>query len=96
MEKEMNTLCDSNTWSIQPLLEDRTKTKGRDGFIPSNREKTPGETHRKARYVAKGFSQIQGVDYDETYSLTTRFTSIRLLLQKEANENMKIHQLDVK
>jgi len=39
---------------------------------------------------------MQGVNYDETYCPTTRFTSIRLLLQKAANENMKMHQLDVK
>jgi len=95
MGKEMNTLHDSNTWSIQPLPEDRTETKG-IWVYNLKQGKTPGETQHKARYVAKGFSQIQEVDYDETYSPTTRFTSIRLLLQKAANENMKIHQLDVK
>ena len=50
----------------------------------------------KARYVARGYSQIQGLDYDETYSPTTRFTSIRTLLQKATNEKLHIHQMDVK
>jgi len=95
MDKELNTLRDSNTWSIQLLPQDRTETKGRWVYT-LKQGKTPGETQHKARYIAKGYSKMQGVDYDQTYSPTIRFTSIRLLLQKAANENMKIHQLDVK
>ena len=95
MDAEINTLQENDTWSIQELPPDRTETKGR--WVYSLKQgKKPGEIQYKARYVAKGYSQIQGVDYDETFSPTTQFTSIRLLLQKATNENMKIHQLDVK
>ena len=57
--------------------------------------KQPDEAQHKARYVAKGYSQIQEVDYEKTFSPTTRFTSIRMFLQKAASEGMKIYQLDV-
>ena len=34
----------------------------------------------KARLVAQGFKQIEGVDFDETFALVTRLKSIRILL----------------
>ena len=39
----------------------------------------------KARYVAKGYLQVHRVDYDEMFSPTTSFTSIRVLLKKAVN-----------
>ena len=34
----------------------------------------------KARFVARGFSQKEGVDYDETFALVARYTSIRSII----------------
>jgi hypothetical protein len=34
----------------------------------------------KALFVARGFSQIEGVDYDETFAPVTRYTSIRIII----------------
>ena len=34
----------------------------------------------KARFVVRGFSQKEGVDYDETFALVARYTSIRTIL----------------
>ena len=53
------------------------------------------ETH-KARYVAKGYSQIPGIDYHETFSPTTRMSSICVLLQQAIQNDMLVHQMDVK
>ena len=39
--------------------------------------------------------QIHGLDNDEAFSPATRFTSIRTLLQKAANEKVQIHQMDI-
>lgn len=54
------------------------------------------QTHLKARFVAKGYSQQLGIDYGETFSPTANLTSIRVLLQKAAQENLLLHQMDVK
>ena len=50
----------------------------------------------KARLVVKGFSQKEGVDYDEIFSLVVKHTSIRVLLSLIAQLNMELKQLDVK
>ena len=34
----------------------------------------------KARFVAQGFSQVEGVDYDETFAPVARYTSIKSLI----------------
>jgi hypothetical protein len=52
--------------------------------------------HYRARVVAKGFTQIPDINYDETFSPVARFESLRLLLVLAALENWEIHQMDVK
>jgi Reverse transcriptase (RNA-dependent DNA polymerase) len=53
-------------------------------------------TTYKARLVAKYFKQIQGVDYDETFSPVTIFKSIRILLAIAAFHDYEIWQMNVK
>ncbi|CAI7851105.1 unnamed protein product, partial [Closterium sp. NIES-53] len=48
----------------------------------------------KARYVARGFSQRQGVDYFQTFSPTPRMTTLRVLLHVAAQRNYELHSLD--
>jgi len=45
--------------------------------------------------VACGYSQVFGVDFDETYSSVIRLTSMRLLYAVSAQLGSKIHQMDV-
>ncbi|CAI7807781.1 unnamed protein product [Closterium sp. NIES-54] len=48
----------------------------------------------KARYVARGFSQRQGVDYFQTFSPTPKMTTLRVLLHLAAQRDYKLHSLD--
>ena len=50
----------------------------------------------KARFVARGFSQIEGIDYDETFAHVTRYSSIRSILALLGQIGWHIHQMDVK
>jgi len=50
----------------------------------------------KARFIVKDFSQIYGVDFDETYAHVTKVISVRNLLASATTLNLKIHQMDVK
>ncbi|CAI7729918.1 unnamed protein product, partial [Closterium sp. NIES-54] len=48
----------------------------------------------KARYVAQGFSQRQGVDYFQTFSPTPKMTTLRALLHLAAQRDYELHSLD--
>jgi hypothetical protein len=50
----------------------------------------------KARLVTKGFQQVHGIDYDETFSLVVNMDSIRLALAIAATKGWELHQMDVK
>ena len=56
----------------------------------------PDETLKgvKARFVACGYSQIEGVDYSEVFAATLAGTSFRLLLSIIADEDLETDQID--
>ena len=50
----------------------------------------------KARFVARGFSQKEGVDYEETFARVASYTSIRVVISLASVMGWRIHQMDVK
>eukprot|EP00253_Pinus_taeda_P027145 PITA_27145 len=50
----------------------------------------------KARFVTPGFSQVEEIDYDDTFAPVARYSSIRSMLALSAHMGWKIHQMDVK
>ena len=50
----------------------------------------------KARFVARGFSQKEGIDYEETFATVARYTSIRDIMALATKLGWKLHQMDVK
>jgi hypothetical protein len=50
----------------------------------------------KSRFVARGFSQKEGIDYEETFSPVAIYTSIRMIIAFAAKMKWMLHQMDVK
>ena len=50
----------------------------------------------KARFVARGFSQKEGIDYEETFAPVAKYTSIISIRALVVVMKWKIHQMDVK
>jgi len=44
----------------------------------------------------KGYNQVLGVDYHETFAPTARITSVRALIQVAVQHDLLVHQMDVK
>ena len=53
-------------------------------------------TRNKARLVAQGFTQIEGLDFGETYASVDKLELIRILLAYAACHDFKLYQMDVK
>src|SRR5712692_1408941 len=87
---EMDALLKNNTWELVNLPPGHKAIKSKWVF------KLKADGRFCACLVAKGFMQIPGIDYDETFSPVARFESLRLLLVLAALENWEIHQMDVK
>ena len=46
--------------------------------------------------MARGFSQKEGIDYEETFALVARYTSIRAIMALTTMMKWDLHQMDVK
>jgi hypothetical protein len=51
---------------------------------------------QKVIFVARGFSQVEGIDYEETFALVARYTSIQTIISLTASMGWRLHQMDVK
>ena len=95
MVDEMCALQNSGTWELVFLLPGKlvvgcqwiyTVKVGPDGAID----------HLKACLVAKGYTQIFGLDYGDTFSPTAKIASVHLFLSMAAMWHWLLHQFDIK
>ena len=94
MDDEMDSLRKSDTWEIVPLPRGRNVVLSK--WVFKSKTNPDGTLkRRKARLVARGFSQTAGVDYFETFAPVVRYESVRCVLSLTAARDMDICQFDV-
>ena len=66
-------------------------------WVYTIKTKADGSIERfKARLVARGFSQVRGLDYNETFAPTARMDTLRLFLAIVASEDLECYHFDIK
>ena len=94
MDEEMNSLQKNTTWELVSLPLGRTLVQCKWVFQIKVAEY--GTMKYKERLVEKGFSQVQGVDYHETFAPIAKMDSICLVLAISASKHWEVHHMDVK
>ena len=79
MMEEYASIMKNNVWEVVPRLEGKSVVTSRWLYKIKYVADDSIEKY-KARFVARGFSQVEGVDYDETFTLVARYTSIRSII----------------
>jgi len=95
MQDEIDSLHKNNTWTLTELPPNRNAI-GNKWVYKIKTDKNGKISRFKARLVAQGFSQVEGVDYTETYSPVVKQQSLRSILSIANDNDMEIYHLDVK
>jgi hypothetical protein len=94
IQKEYDSLNLKKTWETMTLPANRKALPCKWVFdIKYNPDGTIEKY--KARLVIKGFKQIYGVDYDETFAPVARYESLKIVLAMSTILDMEVHQMDV-
>lgn len=97
MKSEMSSLHKNNTWTLVP--RDKACNVLTPKWVYRKKEVHTADGNNtmnyKARVCARGFQQVYGVDYTETFAPVVKFTSIRTLLSLVAVMDLELEQMDV-
>lgn len=90
---EYQSIVENETFELVELPKGRKAISGK--WVFKVKRKSDGTILKyKARWVAKGYKQVKGVDFEETFAPVAKFMTIRCLLALAATLNMHIHQMD--
>ncbi|GJS46516.1 retrovirus-related pol polyprotein from transposon TNT 1-94 [Tanacetum coccineum] len=95
MQEELNQFIANDVWELVPQPKNMTII-GTKWVFRNKLDKNGIVSRNKARLVAQGYNQQEGIDYDETYAPVARLESIRILLAYACALDFKLFQMDVK
>src|SRR3954469_23918327 len=96
MHEELNNFKRNKVWTLVEKPKDCRNVIGTKWIFKNKHDVNGIVVRNKARLVAQGFSQVEGIDFGETYAPVARLESIRILLAYAAHHNFKLQQMDVK
>ncbi|VVT49801.1 uncharacterized protein SAPINGB_P002450 [Magnusiomyces paraingens] len=91
---EMSSLKRNGTWELVDLPPGRKAINSK--WVFKVKRKADGSIERyKARLVCIGFSQVEGIDYTETFAPVVRYETVRIVLAIAAQFGFQVHHMDV-
>jgi hypothetical protein len=94
MEEELNNFKCNRVWSL--VERPKLNVVGTKWVFRNKQDEHGVLTRNKARFVAKGYSLVKGLDFDETFAPVARLESIHILLTYATHHCFKIYQMDIK
>ena len=90
----MDSLTSRSVWKLVPRPSNANIISCK--WVYKTKEDSEGNLVRhKARLVARGFTQIEGIDYEETFAPTAKFVTIRLIISLATSLNWPLEQADI-
>jgi hypothetical protein len=95
MTEEYQSIMKNKVWEIVPRPKNKDVVSSR--WLFKIKHDVDGSIEKyKARFVARGFSQKEGIDYEETFVPVARYTLIRTTIALAAKMKWKLYHMDVK
>jgi hypothetical protein len=95
MEEELNQIEKNETWELVPRPTDKNVIGTK--WVFRNKLNEYGKVMRnKSRLVCKGYAQVEGIDFEETFAPVARLEAIIMFLAFACFKNFKVYQMDVK
>jgi hypothetical protein len=95
MTKEYQSIIKNDVWEIVPRMNNKDVVSSKWIYKIKHAPYGSIEKHKEI-IVAHDFSQKEAIDYEEKFSLVSRYTSIRTIIALAAKMKWKLHQMDVK
>jgi hypothetical protein len=94
MQEELNSFTRNEVWHLVPRPNENVV--GTKWVVRKKQDEHGVVTRNKAPLFAKGYSQVEGLDFVETFAPIARLESIRILLAYATYHGFKLYQMDVK
>nr|GEU33076.1 retrovirus-related Pol polyprotein from transposon TNT 1-94 [Tanacetum cinerariifolium] len=95
IQEELDQLARLKVWRLVPRPKGKNVIKTK-WIFKNKKDESSLVIQNKARLVVVGYSQQEGIDYDETFSPVARIKAIRLFLAYVAHKDFTVFQMDVK
>nr|GFB74557.1 hypothetical protein [Tanacetum cinerariifolium] len=95
MQEELDQFAKLKVWRLVPRPEGKSVIKTK-WIFKNKKNESSLVIQNKARLVAVGYTQQEGIDYDETFAPVARTEAIRLFLAYAAHTDFTVFQMDVK
>jgi hypothetical protein len=96
MHEKLNNFERNKVWTLVERPKDCRNVIGTKWIFKNKQDANSIVIRNKARLVAQGFSQVEDIDFGETFAPVARLESIRILLAYAYHHNFKLQQMDVK